>query len=527
MAKKRGVYTIVQYYNHPVTGEVLFNDDMLSVASNHRCIKKCACIIHDEDIYKQSDIDNQRRRLKAEYIQRQNEFVNEDDGTVAISCDAYIGQEMATTYSYIKIGEKKGKHIHIVIDTGKSAIDTTDLALWFGVPDYLVDIIPKGRGNAVWYDCIRYLTHETPQAIKDGKHVYSHEDVLGFGADWLGYDEELAEYERMVEEYGKAVNTEEAMCLDVLLKGKTPEQCKQEDPTLYLKLRDKLIKLHGDYLQTLPQPDYRLNFYIEGSGGEGKQQLMMALARSLFPEIDDDDDLYFMVGADNVAFEGYHGQPVVIWDDCRSGELIRKVGGRENLFKLFNTFPERKARQKEHVKFSATNLVNKVNIVNSVEPWGKFLDGLAGEYADRQGNYFKAEDKSQSYRRFPMLICLHQEDYDILLNKGFLNDTREFLQYIAYKHVRGNFGKIAQVCKRNDELKREIAAKTVAPVTEKVRIIEDHLSKQAHDDDAIREMFADYGTSLEEVVYVQEGMEADENGFMRVTEDMMAELPFT
>ena len=177
MAKKRGIYTIVQYYNHPVTGEVRFNDDMLAVASKHKCIKKCYHIIHDEDVYHQSDIDNQKRRLKQEYINKQNEFVQED-GTVSISCDAYVEQEMATTYSYIRIGEKKGEHIHIVIFTGQSAIDTADLAAWFGVPEYMVDIIPKGRGNRVYYDCLRYLTHETPQAIKDGKHIYSHEDVF-------------------------------------------------------------------------------------------------------------------------------------------------------------------------------------------------------------------------------------------------------------------------------------------------------------------------------------------------------------
>lgn len=493
MAKRRGIYHAVQYYNHPVTGEPLFNDDMLSVASNHKCIKKCYYIIHDADTYKQSDIDATRARLKKEYIEKQNEFVNED-GTVSISCDAYIDREMATTYSYIKIGEVKPKHIHIVISTGKSAIDTADLALWFGIPENLIDIVPKGRGDKAFYDCLLYLTHESAQAVKDGKHRYSREDVFCFGADAIGFEEELAEYEQLMEQYGKVLTAEEAMQVDVLQGRKTPEQCAQEDPVLYAKLRSKLIQLHGDYLSKLPQPEFRLNFYVDGQGGEGKWQFIVALARSLFPEIANDDDLYFCAGGENVTFEGYHGQPVIIWDDCRSGELIRKFGGRGNLFSAFNTFPERDSKVRAHVKFAYTNLANKVNIVNSIEPWHDFLDGLAGEYTDYRGNSHKAEDKKQSYRRFPMIICLHQEDYDILMNKGFLYDTREYLQYIAYQHVRGNFARIAQVCKRNEDLKRELAGKGVQPVIEKVRCLEDHLSEQTLDDDAIREMFKDYGT---------------------------------
>ncbi len=34
------------------------------------------------------------------------------------------------------------------------------------------------------------------------------------------------------------------------------------------------------------------------------------------------------------------------------------------------------------------------------------------------------------------------EDFDILINKGFLNDTREFDQYIAYGTIRGNMQQI-------------------------------------------------------------------------------------
>ncbi len=42
------------------------------------------------------------------------------------------------------------------------------------------------------------------------------------------------------------------------------------------------------------------------------------------------------------------------------------------------------------------------------------------------------EDQNQARERFPIIIPMRFEDFDILINKGFLNDTREFDQYIAY-----------------------------------------------------------------------------------------------
>ncbi len=50
--------------------------------------------------------------------------------------------------------------------------------------------------------------------------------------------------------------------------------------------------------------------------------------------------------------------------------------------------------------------------------------------------------KIQARRRFPIIIPMRFEDFDILINKGFLNDTREFDQYIAYGATRGNMQQI-------------------------------------------------------------------------------------
>lgn len=98
------------------------------------------------------------------------------------------------------------------------------------------------------------------------------------------------------------------------------------------------------------------------------------------------------LGAEGVSFDGYDGQPVIIWNDCRAGELIKTLGGRGNVFNVFDTHP---SKGKQNIKYGSVNLVNRVNIVNSVQSYTEFLDGLAGEYTDRDGKQIVAEDKTR------------------------------------------------------------------------------------------------------------------------------------
>ena len=139
-----------------------------------------------------------------------------------------------------------------------------------------------------------------------------------------------------------------------------------------------------------------------------------AIARSLYPNFHDDDDIFFEVGAKGVPFDGYDGQPVIIWNDRRAYDLLQELGGRGNVFTVFDTHP---SRTKQNVKYSSVNLCNAVNIVNSVQEYKEFLDGLAGEYEEKSGRVQKAEDKGQSYRRFPFIVPLHEEDFDLLVDE--------------------------------------------------------------------------------------------------------------
>ena len=477
MARSRGVLTIVQYEKHPITGEDLINEDVIIGGLNGlKGVKKSCWIYHDSDTYKQSDIDKTKERLRKEYIEKQNDFKNEE-GMITISADDYVEREMENTYSYIVIGELKPPHYHIVI-LPKNDLDIQTIADIFGVPDNFVEINKNRKNGTTWYECVKYLTHKTTNAVREKKYIYPSEQVICNG---FSYDEEMAEYDRLMETYGKALTYEEEIFLQVLHGEKTPLDVKEEDELFYVKYTKKLTEIHNEYLKSIEQPYFRLNIYIEGNGGEGKSLFAKALARALST-----DKSYFKTGGDNVTFEGYKGEEVILWDDARASEVLKALKGEGNTMRVLNPYPDADESETQHIKFGSINLVNRVNIFNAVESYTDFIKGLVG-------GSFKEGVLVQGYRRFPVILRIHPEDFDILINMGFLNDTREFKQYVEYNHIRGNFAYIANVCKGNIPLRNEIISRTMEPVLDQINALEEKVSKQKMDEDEIREITKDFG----------------------------------
>lgn len=444
---------------------------------SHKIIKKYAWICHDKDQYTQAD-----ERKNPEH----------------------------------KAGTLKTSHHHVVLQLSTAAY-LKDVAKWFGVAENFVEI-PKGNDKYKFLDKVGYLPHDSEKEQTKGKYRYP-DDAVHANFDWRA---ELDARDINKVKYGKQeVTAKERMRYAVLVEGKTLRECDKENPLLYSDDIEKLRKLRGEYLAKCAPPPFRMNFFVEGKGGMGKGLLSRALARMLFPGLED-DDIFFEVGENGAGFLGYDGQPVVIWHDKRSYELLKLLGGRGNVFNVFDTFP---SKGRQNVKYSSVNLINAVNIVDADQSYTEFLDGLAGEYTDRDGNFYKAEDKSQSYRRFPMMFVLHEEDYDMLINKGFLHNTREFEQFIKYNHIRGSFARIHQVTK-NPAIRQSLAEKALAPAVQEYNKLMEQVTGKEEDEAAIAEMMEQYGTMPQEVVYVQEGMEVNKEGYMVVTEEMMAELPF-
>jgi len=440
------IFNIMQYADHPDTGEQLITEDKIKEALTHKTIKQWAYIAHNKDVYSEEDEKEEGRRQ----------------------------------------GELKPLHYHIVLNC-PGACELSAIAKWFGIAENYVDV-PKGHG--AFLDCVQYLTHEQAKQQEQGKVLYSDEDVISN----FDFRKILNERAERILKYGKDLDARQTMRYDVLYCGKTLKQCINEDKLQYMEDLEKLKKLRLEYISMQNPPKTRINYYISGRGGIGKGLISRAISRSLYPDLIDDYDIFFEVGSKGSAFEGYDGQPVIIWNDRRAIDLLTELNGRGNVFNVFDTHP---TKQRQNVKYSSINLCNEVNIINGIESYTDFLDGLAGEYKDKSGGEHKSEDKSQSYRRFPFIIPMHTMDIDIMINKGFMGDSKNYEEYEQYKRIIGNMQKISVACGNNEKLVREIEARTIRPITEKHKEITEKEKNPKLSEDELREQFKDYGVEIE------------------------------
>lgn len=449
---KARIFNIMQYVNHPETGELLLSEEKIKETIKRKGVKQYAYILHDKDVYSKAD-----EEAVPNHIQ----------------------------------GQTKPPHWHIVLQCGY-AIEISVVAKWLGILENFVDI-PKGMGAGKFLDCVEYLTHENSKQQELGKYRYDDEEVKTN----FDFRTKLNKRNENKAIYGRDLDEKEQLRFDVLYNGKTLRQCIAQDRLLYMDDFEKLQKLRLQYIAHQKPPKTRINYYICGKGGVGKGLISRALARSMYPQYEEDEDIFFEVGAKGAPFEGYDGQPVVIWNDRRAYDLLQELNGRGNVFNIFDTHP---TKQRQNVKFSSICLCNSVNIVNSVQDYIEFLEGLAGGYTDRNGEEHKAEDKGQSYRRFPFIIPLHEEDFDLLLNKGFMEETGNYEEYIEHKRLIGNMQRIHSICGSNEVLARELEAKTIRPVIEEHTKVVKKFEHETQDENAIREMFKDYGTKREDIV---------------------------
>lgn len=467
MAVKSRIFNIMQYMHHPETGEELLSEETIKDGLNHRTITKWAYILHDRDVYSALDEEDNPEHKKGEY---------------------------------------KPPHWHIVIETKNNSTEISVIAKWFKIKENYVDVA-KGRG--AFLDCVQYLTHEKDKQQELGKKLYPDEMVSAN----FDFRKELDKRAERKLKFGIDLDDKDALRYEVLYNGLTLREAQEKYPLAYMNDFKMLEKMRIEYISKIAPPaPYRINYYIEGKGGIGKGLISRAIAKAIIDRegnIKWDDDIFFEVGAGNALFEGYDGQPVIIWNDHRAIDLLRKLGGRENVFNVFDTNP---ASIKQNIKYGSIRLNNIVNIVNSVEPYTDFLDALAGDYTDKFGNEHNAEDKSQSYRRFPFFLVLHEEDYDFGMNKGVFLGTREYDQYMIYQGVRGSMKKIAEKAGNNYEIRNMLNGEVVRPVIEKHDELVEKLNHDADiDEDEIAEMMRTYGTMpSDEERYFPDGIPKDE-----------------
>ena len=436
------VFNISQYEVNPKTGEDLhFNEENIKNCISHKSIKQYGYILHDKDI-----------------------CIKDDE------VNGYI------------TGEAKPRHWHVVLRCD-DAIEISTIAKWLGIPENMIDV-PKGRG--AFLECIEYLTHEHPKQQALGKYFYPDDEVIANFDFRKALDEKL---EKQLK-YGGDLNLKDQMMYDVLYYGKTLAECAKEDPYTYMKNCITLEKYRHKYLAEVAQvPVLRINFYIDGPGGIGKNTASKLLAKILFPNL---EKPYFEVGGSGVNFQSYDGEPVIIWNDKRAVDFITEFG-RGETFDILDSHP---TDSMHNIKYGQTKLINSINIINGIESYTDFINGLSGEFTDKFGNVFKAEDKSQAQRRVPIILCLEENTFDILINKGVAEGTREFDQYYAYQNLIGNFAMLAQ--KLEGQAQLVVGQKMLQPAVDGVNKIKENENKKISSAEDIPDEFKDFGTRIVE-----------------------------
>lgn len=416
----------------------LITEEQIADGLNHATIKRWAWIWHGRDVYTEQD-------------------------------------EIADRTGRIKAGDPKFKHAHVMVDI-PAKVPISTVARWFNVPPQQVEVM---RGRGAFLDGVEYLPHESPKAVAEGKTHYDDDEIHAS----LGFDfrKELTDLQAHRVKYGKRageMTPADTMRMHVMHDGWNMKQCRDDDPLTYAKIRSTLPPLRLDYLLDAEPCPFRMNIYVDGPGGIGKTSFCRFLAEMMFPGV---DSAYFTIGNDErVTFDGYDGQPAILWDDVRVGNLIRQFG-RDGVFRLLDPHPDKDAQQAKH---SRVILCNVLNIINGSRPYEEFISGLAGNYTDRNGVQHAAEDENQAWRRIPLILCVRPDDFKVLINEGFVNnDLHSIKSMRMYAQIQGSMKSMME--KLEGSAKEKALLTFGTPVQSAVKMIQDSHNKKISDPDQI------------------------------------------
>jgi hypothetical protein len=463
---------------NPHTGNAITLDEIFANLKRYKSFTYWACVIHDKDKYTQPDIDDMCCRLREECEKK--------DIKDETAITQYIEQN-----AWAKLGDDKNNHIQMAVKCDY-AMEFEQIARLLGVPQHLVK---KVTGKGALLDCTRYLTHEEEKQQKLGKHRYDDTEIHTSDsfADWR---KQLDNQEEDTKIYGAGRTQIEKAILDVQNGRKTINQCFREmDGIDYDKAKKRLISARGDYLEKRAVlPNTRLSFYVEGSGGIGKDTLCLLLSRALFPDIEHIEDIAHNVSDPRIAFDKYDGQPVIIWSDMRAGQFIGDFGRRAVIENFFEIHPKPNASS-VNIKYGSTRLTHHFNIINGIEPYRVFIEGLAGEYKDKNGIQHHAErhQLSQFFRRMPIIIPLRENDFDILINKGIFEGTREYSQYIEYANMVGSFAKLQRLYGGDTPRIIDMSKPAIEPIIEAKTIVIEKCNNPEYTEDEKQEVLKDFG----------------------------------
>lgn len=391
-------------------------------------------IIHDKDTYTESDAELMAERLEA----RREQLVS------SLGDAALADKQLAEERRYLpigKVGELKPKHIHVVIQfVNDRSYDA--IAKEVGVNPQCVNKPTaklKGILKGKQFEAMAtYLTHKDETQQELGKHVYSDAAVTTSGFDYTALTAKYLDLRRKqaiskmpadkVDAITNAIAAGEVTLTDIVddygfAFYQTNKKAFSEARQHFLMSDDFSIGMRIN-IYICPDEDYART-HPDDTGGIGKTALARILGKAFNPELPS-TKAYHEASDIKVAFDKYVEQDTLIISESRAG--IMKAGfGREGVFSMLDVFP---GKESHNIKYGDVVLVNHYTILNGIDPMYKFLDGLAGEYDDKNGRHNSAEARSQVYRRFPLVITLTDSGFTLLGNDGFFTgDKSRYLNY--------------------------------------------------------------------------------------------------
>ena len=204
--------------------------------------------------------------------------------------------------------------------------------------------------------------------------------------DWL---KEVLEYEAKLIKNSVENNMPklERMKFNDIHKGKTLKECSDDDSELYISSESVLQRLRLANLYS--ESEYKpLNYYIYGNKGTGSEVYSKILARSLYPNLSDEDLIYSVSYDCRKGFLGYDGQPVVIYNGFNNINNLVEVaykGSYDSFSGAFNL---------------GQGISGKVNIIISDVPFETFFN-----------DYFLKQEDVFDYFPLTNIIVLNEDEF--------------------------------------------------------------------------------------------------------------------
>lgn len=444
------VFHIVQQYRNSRTGEVLPHDYTLfeDALKKRSTIDEFVIAINERDIYTTDDERKHINQLRAEYAKMSDTSEN--------GLDIYI-----LRHQKIFAGNPKPPHLHIPIRTKKGKdgkrlpLKVELLAKWLGISPscckYVIDNTQNG-GDDGFLDAVKYPCHRDDKSQLLGKTYYDDDIYVAANFDWKKALEEKVEKQS---KYGIDSPSLLQMWKQDLLRGeKTLNDCYNENIDLYGDNIQKLEKWRNDYIyKRCPLPPMRQTFYIEAEsaqGGEGKSVCTHALAKLLASEYGADvsrpyyelNDYIFNCNDSKVAMQHYDGQPIIVLNEMKAGDMMVSFGGRRGVKELLDPFQESKASY--NVKFGDCCVVARYIIINGIQSSEEFKDQLAKA---KDVNDDTSEDKAMKQfnrRIWGGIKIIDDEQIAVMFQMKWLDPTAEKYRYEEICRLRTNWARLRE-----------------------------------------------------------------------------------